>query len=156
MVANQEMILHQLLNTASFREKILLKFSKSDSKRKFELFNAASDVPEVFLGEEEMRTGMYRLNVSWEEIPKLQTFFIDGKRECSLLRLTSILTDETIAADPSTAPSSESSSEPSSERSSKPVDEPRLELPANAKPSLDYEPSETISEDSSVSFPVDI
>jgi len=64
--------------------------------------------------------------------------------------------DSPIAADPSTAPSSESSSEPSSERSSKPVDEPRLELPANAKPSLDYEPSETISEDSSVSFPVDI
>ena len=60
--------------------------------------------------------------------------------------------DSPIAADPSTAPSSESSSE----RSSKPVDEPRLELPANAKPSLDYEPSETISEDSSVSFPVDI
>lgn len=60
--------------------------------------------------------------------------------------------DSPIAADPSTAPSSESSSE----RSSKPVDEPRLELPANAKPSLNYEPSETISEDSSVSFPVDI
>jgi hypothetical protein len=64
--------------------------------------------------------------------------------------------DSPIAAEPSSARSSEPSSEPSSERSSKPVDEPRLELPANAKPSLDYEPSETISEDSSVSFPVDI
>lgn len=60
--------------------------------------------------------------------------------------------DSPIAAEPSSA----RSSEPSSERSSKPVDEPRLELPANAKPSLDYVPSETISEDSSVSFPVDI
>ena len=76
--------------------------------------------------------------------------------------------DSPIAADPSIAsssepfiepsnePSSEPSNEPSSERASKPVDEPPLELPTNAKPSLDYEPSETISEDSSVSFPVDI
>jgi hypothetical protein len=60
--------------------------------------------------------------------------------------------DSPIAAEPSSA----RSSEPSNEPSSKPVDEPRLELPANAKPSLDYVPSETISEDSSVSFPVDI
>jgi len=68
--------------------------------------------------------------------------------------------DSPIAADPSSASSSEPfiepSNEPSSERASKPVDEPPLELPTNAKPSLDYEPSETISEDSSVSFPVDI
>jgi len=68
--------------------------------------------------------------------------------------------DSPIATDPSSARSSEPSSEPfiepSSERASKPVDEPPLELPTNAKPSLDYEPSETISEDSSVSFPVDI
>ena len=80
--------------------------------------------------------------------------------------------DSPIAADPSSAsssepfiepfiepsnePSSEPSNEPSSERASKPVDEPPLELPTSAKPSLDYEPSETISEDSSVSFPVDI
>jgi hypothetical protein len=68
--------------------------------------------------------------------------------------------DSPIAADPSSASSSEPfiepSNEPSSERPSKPVDEPPLELPTNAKPSLDYEPSETISEDSSVSFPVDI
>ena len=72
--------------------------------------------------------------------------------------------DSPIAADPSSAsssepfiePSNEPSNEPSSERASKPVDEPPLELPTNAKPSLDYEPSETISEDSSVSFPVDI
>ena len=68
--------------------------------------------------------------------------------------------DSPIAADPSIASSSEPfiepSNEPSSERASKPVDEPPLELPTNAKPSLDYEPSETISEDSSVSFPVDI
>jgi len=64
--------------------------------------------------------------------------------------------DSPIAADPSSASSNEPSSEPSSERASKPVDEPPLELPTNAKPSLDYEPSETISEDSSVSFPVDI
>lgn len=28
--------------------------------------------------------------------------------------------------------------------------------PADARPSLDYEPSETISEDKSVSFPIDI
>jgi len=68
--------------------------------------------------------------------------------------------DSPIAADPSSASSSEPFIEPfiepSSERASKPVDEPPLELPTNAKPSLDYEPSETISEDSSVSFPVDI
>ena len=72
--------------------------------------------------------------------------------------------DSPIAAEPSSARSSEPSSEPfiepfnepSSERPSKPVDQPPLELPTNAKPSLDYEPSETISEDSSVSFPVDI
>ena len=68
--------------------------------------------------------------------------------------------DSPIAADPSSASSSEPfiepSNEPSSERASKPVDEPPLELPTNAKPSLDYEPSETISEDSSVPFPVDI
>lgn len=31
-----------------------------------------------------------------------------------------------------------------------------LEAPKGARPTLDYEPSETISEDSSVSFPVDI
>ena len=64
--------------------------------------------------------------------------------------------DSPIAADPSSASSSEPFIEPSNERASKPVDEPPLELPTNAKPSLDYEPSETISEDSSVSFPVDI
>jgi hypothetical protein len=64
--------------------------------------------------------------------------------------------DSPIAADPSSASSSEPFIEPSSERASKHVDEPPLELPKNAKPSLDYEPSETISEDSSVSFPVDI
>lgn len=64
--------------------------------------------------------------------------------------------DSPIASDPSSASSSEPFIEPSSERASKPVDEPPLELPTNAKPSLDYEPSETISEDSSVSFPVDI
>lgn len=56
--------------------------------------------------------------------------------------------DSPIASDPS--------SEPSSERARKSVDDPPLELPTNAKPSLNYEPSETISEDSSVSFPVDI
>ena len=42
-----------------------------------------------------------------------------------------------------------------------PEDKPReseapLEAPDGARPTLDYEPSETISEDSSVSFPVDI
>ncbi len=42
-----------------------------------------------------------------------------------------------------------------------PEDKPReteapLEAPEGARPTLDYEPSETISEDSSVSFPVDI
>ena len=34
--------------------------------------------------------------------------------------------------------------------------EPPIENAATAKPSLKYEPSERISEDSSVSFPVDI
>jgi uncharacterized iron-regulated membrane protein len=36
------------------------------------------------------------------------------------------------------------------------ADEAPLEVSPTAKPTLDYVPSETISEDSSVSFPVDI
>ena len=36
------------------------------------------------------------------------------------------------------------------------ADEAPLEVTPTAKPTLDYVPSETISEDSSVSFPVDI
>lgn len=36
------------------------------------------------------------------------------------------------------------------------TDTPMAEPAADARPSLDYEPSETISEDKSVSFPVDI
>lgn len=34
--------------------------------------------------------------------------------------------------------------------------EATLDIPATARPSLDYEPTESISEDRSVSFPVDI
>lgn len=36
------------------------------------------------------------------------------------------------------------------------AEEPAIEAATTARPTLDYEPTESISEDSSVSFPVDI
>jgi len=45
---------------------------------------------------------MHRLNVSWARIPKLADFTIDGEHSCSLLKLTSILTDSMISASPET------------------------------------------------------
>ena len=58
---------------------------------------------------------------------------------------------------PSAAPStSTAASATSGADSSQNTPEPPIENAATARPSLKYEPSERISEDSSVSFPVDI
>jgi hypothetical protein len=40
---------------------------------------------------------MRRHEVSWDSLPQVSTFLLDGRRSCSLLKLTSILTDEVIA-----------------------------------------------------------
>ena len=56
---------------------------------------------------------------------------------------------------PQSAAGAESSSTDETSSSQNPQ-EPPIENAATAKPSLKYEPSERISEDSSVSFPVDI
>ena len=56
---------------------------------------------------------------------------------------------------PQYAAGAESSSTDETSSSQNPQ-EPPIENAATAKPSLKYEPSERISEDSSVSFPVDI
>ena len=56
---------------------------------------------------------------------------------------------------PQSAAGAESSSTDEPSASQNPQ-EPPIENAATAKPSLKYEPSERISEDSSVSFPVDI
>ena len=52
---------------------------------------------------------------------------------------------ETVTETPADTP-------PASER----AEEPAIEAATTGRPTLDYEPSESISEDSSVSFPVDI
>ena len=56
----------------------------------------------------------------------------------------------------STAGAGAESSSTDETSSSQNPQEPPIENAATAKPSLKYEPSERISEDSSVSFPVDI
>ena len=56
---------------------------------------------------------------------------------------------------PQSAAGAESSSTDETSSSQNPQEAP-IENAATAKPSLKYEPSERISEDSSVSFPVDI
>ena len=69
----------------------------------------------------------------------------------------SIAAQEAVREDPLSAPSA--SAAPSSTTDTQPsqgMPEPPIENAATAKPSLKYEPSERISEDSSVSFPVDI
>ena len=52
---------------------------------------------------------------------------------------------ETVTETPAGTP-------PASER----AEEPAIEAASTGRPTLDYEPTESISEDSSVSFPVDI
>ena len=58
---------------------------------------------------------------------------------------TSPTAAETVTETPTATP-------PTSER----AEEPAIEAATAGRPTLDYEPTESISEDSSVSFPVDI
>jgi len=54
------------------------------------------------------------------------------------------------------SPTTNATPEQSSEVSTTSKPEPPINAASDARPSLDYEPSESISEDRSVSFPVDI
>ena len=61
-----------------------------------------------------------------------------------------------LGAQESTLPEPASESESSQVAAPEREEEAPLEVNPTARPTLDYIPSETISEDSSVSFPVDI
>ena len=70
--------------------------------------------------------------------------------------LTAGLLSAGLAAQESTLSEPDAESEPSEVAAPEREEEAPLEVNPTARPTLDYIPSETISEDSSVSFPVDI
>ena len=72
------------------------------------------------------------------------------------LALAAGLLSAGLGAQESTLPEPATESESSQVAAPEREEEAPLEVNPTARPSLDYIPSETISEDSSVSFPVDI
>ena len=70
--------------------------------------------------------------------------------------LTAGLLSASLVAQESTLPEPDAESESSQVAAPEREEEAPLEVNPTARPTLDYIPSETISEDSSVSFPVDI
>ena len=70
--------------------------------------------------------------------------------------LTAGLLSAGLEAQESTLPEPNTESESSQVAAPEREEEEPLEVSPTARPTLDYIPSETISEDSSVSFPVDI
>ena len=70
--------------------------------------------------------------------------------------LTAGLLSAGLEAQESTLPEPDTESESSQVAAPERDEEAPLEVSPTARPTLDYIPSETISEDSSVSFPVDI
>ena len=70
--------------------------------------------------------------------------------------LTAVLLSADLEAQESTPPETDAESESSQVAAPERQEEAPLEVNPTARPTLDYIPSETISEDSSVSFPVDI
>ena len=70
--------------------------------------------------------------------------------------LIAVLLSADLEAQESTPPEPDAESESSQVAAPEREEEAPIEVSPTARPTLDYIPSETISEDSSVSFPVDI
>jgi len=79
-----------------------------------------------------------------------------GVAVSTTLFTSGILAQEATSSQASAEAAGEQDAVAESQAAQQRADEAPLEVTPTAKPTLDYVPSETISEDSSVSFPVDI